>query len=200
MRRLRDLQLVHLHIGTRRLPARVLFLREHTAVLTGEAHRLAGAQRRPASLAFTVEGRLISLTGHLRAGPIPETTAFTTSDSAHLPDQRAQPRLPMRLDARLEFPDAPLRAPVDTTILDISAGGIGLEPVEIAVGARVTVHVSQPDGSLMLTTVVARCTPTGCGLQLTETPPHFAEAIMKALLMRRRIDEEDEEEVSRRRT
>ncbi len=192
MRRLRDLQIVHLHIGTRRLPARVLLVREHTAVLTGEAHRLAGAQRRPASLAFHVGGSLVSLTGHLSAGPIPETTAFTTADSAHLPDQRAQPRLPLSLPARLEFPDDPPRPDVDTAITDISAGGVGLEPFEAPLDTRVTVRVSQPDGTLVLNAVVARCTPAGCGLRLTETPPHFADAIMKALLMRHRIDDEEE--------
>lgn len=182
MRRLRDLQPVELHAGTRRLSTHVLAVEGDSAVLAIGA---ADGPARRCRLVFTHDGSLVALEGTVDGGPLPGTARFTVADRAHVPQPRATSRLALVLEATVRLRDDAPEAAVACRVVDVSAGGLGLRGWTAAVGTPVHVTVQLPpdDRTLDLDARVVRSRPDGAGLQFEEADAREVGASINRLVL-----------------
>ena len=188
MRRLRDFQDITLILEGHRAPAIVvatsgdrLWLEPH-----GDAQLVRAALPASAHIAFAHQRQYVLLAGRAEAHTS-GVIMFQTMDRAHVPNVRAQARLPIRLPVRLECAGTT----VTGTTNDLGSGGLHVDARLAGRADDVAqVRIELPDdlADVYATVRIVRADARGTALAFVDLDPAEAERIEAIVIaVRRRI-------------
>jgi hypothetical protein len=148
VRRLHDYHSVALILDGIRAPAVAVATAGHRVwlELVGSPQLVEAALPAAAQLAFGDRDQMVLLTGAAVEHPT-GCVEFISHDRAHIRNNRADPRLRIPLPAVVTLPADAGGSAVETTTIDISAGGVLVgAPLAVPPGTPAQVTIKLPDG------------------------------------------------------